>query len=223
MRLIIFSLLLCTGLSTLAQKQNFCGAQYNKKENIKEQLQEQFDFLDIHENDTIVDVGAASGWYEGAFSAISDLQKVHFLLVDISEFCLNEEKVGSMVDHYSKVKGSRITNGFTLVKNTPDSLMLPKESFRKVWLLNTLHEIPDPSSIIKQMHFILKPGGEVVVLEIVPKKPGQLHGGCNQPLMSFEAIRNFFETNGFSFEEKKLVQPKKRVQMQMLRFKKIAG
>jgi hypothetical protein len=95
----------------------------------------------VQEGDTIVDIGAQSGTYEGCFLAVNNFKTVRFLLVDIDSSCLNQEKVNNMVAHYSKVKGDSIRNSFQIVQNTPDSLWLPLNQYRKAWLFNTLHEL----------------------------------------------------------------------------------
>ncbi len=62
-------------------------------------------------------------WHEGVLSAISPLQHLHFFLVDsFNGDCLNETKVNNMKAYYSLQKGDTITNRFTIVNNTVDSL-----------------------------------------------------------------------------------------------------
>ena len=196
----------------------FCGVLLKSKEKISSYYHQQFQFLNISEGDTIVDIGAGSGWYEGAFSAISELKELTFILVDINPKCLNEKKVNNMISHYSKVKGDSITHRFQIVQNTPDSLQVPLNRFNKVWMLNTLHEIPDQSKMIRDIYAILKTGGEIIVLENPPKKEGQLHGVCRMPLLSFEKINSLFTSNGFQFSEKIDIIRKRNSDIQMLRF-----
>ncbi|HEX2609138.1 MAG TPA: methyltransferase domain-containing protein, partial [Flavisolibacter sp.] len=166
----------------------------------------QFDFLQVQEQDTIVDLGAASGWYEGVFSAYSSLSQLTFILVDLNEKCLSVSKVDSMKRYYESVKKAPITNKFVLVKNTPDSLYLLPASFKKVWLMNTFHELEDRNALLRQIKEVLLPGGEIVVLDVVAQKPGQLHGGCHKPLATQEEIRQAFEQNGFSFRNDMVVR-----------------
>lgn len=196
----------------------FCGAKAQNKEKLISYFQQQFQFLHVAEGDTIVDIGAGSGWYEGAFSAASELKELTFVLVDINPKCLNEEKVNNMISHYSKVKGDSITYRFQIVQNTPDSLHLPLNQFNKVWMLNTLHEIPDQSKMIRDIYAILKTGGEIIILENPPKKEGELHIGCKKPLLSFEKLTSLFIANGFQFSEKLDIIRKKMSDIQMLRF-----
>lgn len=62
------------------------------KKGIKAYMQPQFDFLRVQEGDTIVDIGAQSGSYEGCFLSVNDFQKLSFVLVDIDPKCLNQRK-----------------------------------------------------------------------------------------------------------------------------------
>jgi len=217
-------LLLMLSLCVSAQNKNkidklkFCGWQLNDKQKISSNFKEQFDFLNVQEGDTIVDIGAQSGTYEGCFLAVNNFKTVRFLLVDIDSSCLNQEKVNNMIAHYSKVKGDSIRNSFQIVQNTPDSLWLPLNQYRKVWLFNTLHELPDQPKMIKDIHAILKTGGEITILEIPAKYEGQLHGGCHKPLLSLEKINALFASNGFRFSDKKLVAQKKHFDVFMARY-----
>jgi len=199
-------------------KLKFCGWQLNDKQKISSNFKDQFDFLNVDEGDTIVDIGAQSGTYEGCFLAVNNFKTVRFLLVDIDSSCLNQEKVNNMVAHYSKVKGDSIRNSFQIVQNTPDSLWLPLNQYRKAWLFNTLHELPDQPKMIRDIHAILKSGGEITILEIPAKYEGQLHGGCHKPLLSLEKINALFASNGFRFSDKKLVARKKHFDVFMARY-----
>ena len=130
-------------------KQGFCGWQMNDKKKITSYFRQQYEFLNVQEGDTIVDIGAQSGTFEGCFLSVNDLKTVSFILVDIDSGCLNRQKLNNMIAHYSKVKGDSIRNGFQIVQNTPDSLWLPLNAYREVWIFNTLHEIPDQQKMIR--------------------------------------------------------------------------
>jgi ubiquinone/menaquinone biosynthesis C-methylase UbiE len=225
MRIIVIIFLVALPVLSYAQKKvdriKFCGVSYTDAEKMKEQLQEQFDFLKIAEGDTIVDIGAASGWYEGAFSVHSPLQKLHFILVDIDSSCLNKTKVDNMISHYSKLKGGPITHQFILVNNTVDSLHLPQNQFSKVWLMNVLHEIPDGKKMVGDIYNILRMGGELVVLEFMPKKPGQLHGGCHMPLRNMEEWKALLKDQGMQFVEHiEVLKDRGRSRIALMRFRK---
>lgn len=197
---------------------SFCGVRLEKKAFLEEVYQQQFDFLNLQEYDTVVDIGAGSGWYEGALSVASPLQHLNFFLVDISTDCLNATKVNNMKAHYAALKGSPITHTFTIINNTVDSLYLPARTFKKVWIMNTLHEIPDQHKMAQDIYDILQPGGEVVILEMIPRKEHELHGGCNMPLMSREQLDQLFTSHHFTVKDHIDILAKRRSPLRMIRY-----
>lgn len=225
--LILFIVLVFCYSQLLAQKRNksidkygFCGFIIEKKKFLDEIYKVQFEYLNLQENDTIVDIGSQSGSYLGAFSATMPFQNLHFVMVDIDSTCMNKSTLSRVLQHYDSVGGKKITNTFQLVNNTVDSLWLPLASYNKVWILNTLHEIPDRTKMIKDMYNILRPGGEVVILEMIPKKKGDLHGGCNMPLQTIEEWKAYFTQNGFTCHSEFEIRQKKRSPIVMMRFVK---
>lgn len=223
---IYFLLLLVLPLTLLAQKKSkidklaFCGWQMKDREKIRSYLQSQFDFLKVQEGDTIVDIGAASGAFEGSFLSVNEGSDVSFILVDINPSCLNQQKLNNMLAYYSGVRGDSIKNNFRLVQNTPDSLWLPLNQYNKVWIINTLHEIPDQAKMVKDICLILQTGGEVVILENPAKREGQLHSGCHKPLLTFDKINALFTANDFAYVEKKEIVRKRNSDVLMVRFVK---
>ena len=201
---------------------NFVEPAWINKEKLVAKMKPQFDFLNVQEGDTIVDLGAQSGWYAAAFSVATGLQKLSFVLVDIDSACLNQNKLQMLLAHYSKMQDSPITNTFKIVVNTPDSLWLPANTYNKVLLMNTLHEIPDALAFIKDIHFVMHEGGEVIVQEMAPTKPRHLHGGCKKPLMTLTAMQDLFSEAGFRYIEKKnLIVVRGKTRNHIVRFKKM--
>lgn len=212
MRNILLCICCLVSVLVTAQKKKepeFCGMRFTKIVKMTEQLQDQFEFLQLQEGDTIVDIGAASGWFEGAFAATSQLKNLNFILVDIDTGCLSRAKVDNMVRHYSGLKESPITHRFHIVHNTADSLFLPRDTYNKVWLFNMLHEVPDKESMLQSARNILRDGGEIVLLEFIPRKPGAVHGGCKKPLLPLEEWKTIFSRQGFRFAGSALVGKRK--------------
>lgn len=213
-----FPVLLSAQQKSKIEKLPFCGWQTKDKEKIRSYNQPQYEFLKVQDGDTIVDIGAASGAFEGTFLSVNDFPNVSFILVDINPDCLNTQKVNNMITFYSGVKRDSIRNHFQIVQNTSDSLWLPLNRYKKVWLINTLHEIPDQAKMVKDICNILQPGGEIIILENPPKREGQLHGGCHKPLLSFDTINNLFTQNGFAYSERKDIIRKRNSDILMIRF-----
>lgn len=198
----------------------FCGWVKNNKKTIRSLLQDQFDFLAPQKGDTVVDIGAQSGGYEGCLAAAFDLTDVSFVLVDVDARCLNRKKVENMRCHYSEVKGDSIRNNFGIVINTQDSLYLPLDSYKTAWLMNTLHEVASPHKMARDIAAVLRPGGELCVLEPLPHKEGQLHSGCKKPLLKHDELMTVFVQAGFRLVAMKALAAKKKFTPVMYRFKK---
>ena len=94
---------------------------------------------------------------------------------------------------------------------------MSKAAFNKVWIINTLHEIPDQYDFLLHVYDILRTGGEVVIQEVVPSRPGQKHGGCNKPLIPLDKLIQLFNEAGFKYKEKLDIDHGK-LKLHMVRF-----
>ena len=183
------------------KKLNFCGYKYKDSALLRKHFEQQLAFLQINNGDTIVDVGTSSGAYIGAINVIAEFKNVHFILVDIDSGCLNASKVNNMIAYYENLKGGTFNNNFSFVVNTTDSLWLPLNSKRKLWIFNTLHEIPDKPAIIKQMAAVLQTGGEIIIGELMATEKYKIHQGCRKPLMTEEEMKKLMTDAGFVFKD----------------------
>ncbi len=207
------------------QKLKFCGYKFRDTALLRRQFEQQLAFLQIKDGDTIVDIGTSSGAYIGAMNVVAEFKNVHFILVDIDSNCLNSTKVHHMITYYERLKGRPFSNSFSMVLNTTDSLWLPLNSKRKLWIMNTLHEIPDKAGIIKQMSAVLQQGGEIIIAELMATEKHKIHQGCKDPLMTAEEIKKLMTDNGFVFKDI-LTNPipavtKKRNPYYLFRFEKL--
>lgn len=181
------------------KKLKFCGYKYKDSALLRKQFEQQLAFLQVEDGDTIVDAGTSSGAFIGAINVIADFKKVHFILVDIDSNCLNRTKVNNMIAHYEGLRGKPFDNTIAFVVNTTDSLWLPVNSKNKLWIFNTLHEIPDKAGMVKQMGAVLQSGGEIIIAELLATEKNKIHGGCHQPLMSDSEIKKLMGAAGFDF------------------------
>jgi len=182
------------------KKLKFCGYKYKDTAMVRKHFEQQLAFLQINDGDTIADIGSSSGAYIGAINVIADFKKVHFILVDIDSNCLNSTKVNNMIAHYEGLRGQAFNNSIGFVLNTIDSLWLPVNSKKKLWIFNTLHEIPDKAGMIKQMSAVLQTGGEIIIVELLATEKNKIHGGCKDPLMSDDEIKKLMDAAGFDFK-----------------------
>jgi len=181
------------------KKLKFCGYKYTDTALLRKHFEQQLAFFQIKNGDTIVDLGTSSGAYLGAINVIADFENVHFILVDIDSSCLNATKVNNMIAHYENLRGLPFNNSISFVVNTTDSLWLPLNSKRKLWIFNTLHEIPDKPAIIKQIVAVLQTGGEIIIAELMATEKRKIHRGCKKPLMTEEEIKKLMLDEGFAF------------------------
>jgi ubiquinone/menaquinone biosynthesis C-methylase UbiE len=182
------------------KKLKFCGYKYKDSAMLRKHFEQQLAFLQINDGDTIADIGSSSGAYIGAINVIAEFKNVHFILVDIDSNCLNSTKVNNMTAHYEGLRGQPFNNTIGFVMNTIDSLWLPFNSKKKLWIFNTLHEIPDKAGMIKQMSAVLKTGGEIIIAEVLATEKNKVHGGCRYPLMSDDEIKKLMDGAGFDFK-----------------------
>ena len=182
------------------KKLKFCGYKYKDSSFLRKHFEQQLAFLQIQSGDTIVDIGSSSGAYIGSINVIADFKNVHFILVDIDSNCLNTTKVNNMMAHYEGLRGRPFNNTIGFVKNTTDSLWLPLNRYKKMWIFNTLHEIPDKGDIIRQMAAVLQSGGELIIADLIATEKRKIHTGCHKPLMSEDEIKKLMDAGGFEFK-----------------------
>ena len=189
------------------KKGEFCGYTFTDTLLLRKNYQAQLDFLDLKDGDTVIDVGTGSGSYIGALNVITVVKKAHFILVDIDSNCLNPLKVNNMINYYETLHGAKFNNTFSMLLNTPDSLYLPANRYKKLLILNTLHEVRDREEMARQLAAVLKPGGELIVGEMPPMGRKKIHQGCNKPLMRTDEIVNLFARFGLTPTGQENVQP----------------
>lgn len=182
------------------KKLKFCGYKYKDSAMLRRHFEKQLAFLQINSGDTIVDIGSSSGTFIGCINVIAEFKNTHFILMDIDSNCLNKAKVNNMIAHYEGLRGQPFNNTIAFVLNTTDSLWLPINRYKKMWIFNTLHEIPDKADIIKQMSAVLQSGGEIIIAELLATEKRKIHTGCHKPLMNDDEIKKLMAASGFEFK-----------------------
>lgn len=132
-------------------------------------------YLNEYENPRILDIGSGKGDFIGL---------IDFIYQDYSEI------IGiDIVDYLSEMDEAAFNHNPKIKIMDMDVLdtTFPKNSFDIISLSNTLHHIKDIKSIFDQMEALLKPGGMMIISELISEKElteGQI---SHQLLHSFAA------------------------------------
>ena len=162
-------------------------------------------YLGLGPGMTFAEVGASSGYYNGAMAVYSD--SVTYYLQDIDEDCLNEENLQKVLKHYSKFRKGSITNtnDFHIVIGTETKTNLPENTFDVVFTNGTFHVLNYPDSIISDIHKSLKIDGTLAIRDefifedkVVPCKDA----ACVNPLTKYEDFIVIMERNNFKLEDR---------------------
>jgi arsenite methyltransferase len=141
--------------------------------------------LGIKNGETIADIGAGSGYFAFRFARhVGDNGRVY--AVDISS---------DMILHMNRyISGAKLNNVITVLSAEDDPL-LPAVGINRFFICNTWHHIQKQENYIGLMKKMLKPGGQVVILDY---KKEQLPVGPppEMKISRVEVVRQF-ESNGF--------------------------
>jgi ubiquinone/menaquinone biosynthesis C-methylase UbiE len=132
-------------------------------------------YLNQYENPRILDIGSGKGDFIGL---------IDFIYQDYSEI------IGiDIVDYLSEMNEAAFNHNPKIKFMDMDVLdtTFPKNSFDIISLSNTLHHIKDIKSIFNQMEALLKPGGMMIISELISKNDLTDKQFSHQLLHSFAA------------------------------------
>lgn len=111
--------------------------------------------LDLHEGETIADIGSGSGYFSLRFaSAVGDTGRVFAVDVD-----------PDMIRHLNRrLRDAGVHNVQTVLADADDPL-LPDASVDRFVVVDTWHHIGEPKHYLGLMKRMLKPGGQVVMID----------------------------------------------------------
>ena len=111
--------------------------------------------LKLRDGETIADIGAGSGYFAVRFAPhLGKTGRVY--AVDINEPILRYLK--------ERIRKLGLENVVTVLAK-PDSPLLPDSSIDRFFICNTWHHIHDQSRYLALMKKMLKPGGQVIMLD----------------------------------------------------------
>jgi ubiquinone/menaquinone biosynthesis C-methylase UbiE len=111
--------------------------------------------LDLKQGETIADIGAGSGYFTLRLAAhVGDTGRVY--AVDVAP---------DMIVHLNRrVRDAGIRNVQTILA-APDDPLLPDASVNRFFLCDVWHHIDDQAKYLGLMKKMLKPGGQVVMID----------------------------------------------------------
>ena len=158
------------------------------------------DYLEISSGDIFAEIGASSGYYNGAMAVFLD--SVTFYLQDIDRDCLNENNLQKVLRHYSKFRKSPIsaTNTFYIVIGSETKTNLPKSAIDIIFSNATYHVLDQPDAIIADLYQSLKPDGVLAIRDefVYDGSVKYCHDkSCKNPLAKIEDFQATMQRNGF--------------------------
>jgi ubiquinone/menaquinone biosynthesis C-methylase UbiE len=113
---------------------------------------------------TVADIGAGEGYYTVRLAERVG-PKGRVVAEDI-----DRDAVGRLAN---RVEKDKLANVYTQI-GTPDDPRLPDASFDRIFMVHMYHEVSEPYAFLWRMRQALKPGGQVIVVD-VDRETGQ-HG-----------------------------------------------
>ena len=162
-------------------------------------MQKSLSIYNFQENEIIASIGASSGVWEIWFA--SHVKGLTFYLQDVDSQNCNQEEIEYGIKYYEKLLQKSISGTFIPIIGTQSETNLPKNTFDKVLIINSLHEFNSPKLILQDIHKILKPNGQLFIEEQMATFSGEIHEGCGKRLFTENELINLLKENHFELKE----------------------
>jgi SAM-dependent methyltransferase len=162
-------------------------------------MQKSLSIYNFQPNETIASIGASSGVWEIWFA--SQVEGLTFYLQDIDPLNCNQEEIEYGIKYYEKLLQKPISGKLIPIIGTQSATNLPKNTFDKVLIINSLHEFKTPAIILQDIHKILKPNGKLFIEEQIAKFYGEIHEGCGKQLFTENELINLLKENNFELKQ----------------------
>ncbi len=139
--------------------------------------------IEIKKGEKIASVGAGYGDQEVVMSIFND--DIDWTLQDIDSTVLNPQLFNDVLHYFENIIKKPIKVKFSIVIGNEQKTNLSENTYDKILIINTYHEITERASILADVQRALKKSGKIIIVEGMAKKKGQIHQGCND-LMLFE-------------------------------------
>ena len=116
--------------------------------------------LDLKPGETLADIGAGSGYFSFRFARkVGDSGRVY--AVDINS---------DMILHMNRYIRDKKIKNVTTILSAPDDPLLADASINRFFICNTWHHVQNRPRYMALMKKMLKPGGQVIVLDYKKKQ-----------------------------------------------------
>lgn len=122
------------------------------------------DLAAIKAGTTVADIGAGEGYYTVRLAERVGA-KGRVLAQDIDPGAI--QRLGQRVER------ERLDN-VSIKTGAPDNPKLPANSFDRIFMVHMYHEVTEPYALLWRMRPALKPGGQVIVVDV--DRPTDRHG-----------------------------------------------
>lgn len=163
-------------------------------------MQKSLSIYNFQSNETIASIGASSGVWEIWFA--SQVDYLTFYLQDVDVQNCNQAEINEGVKYFEKLIGKKNTGKFIPIIGTQSATNLPKNTFDKILIINSLHEFKTPEIILYDIRKILKSNGKLFIEEQLAKFSGEIHEGCGKPLFTESELIELLKNCGFELNEK---------------------
>jgi ubiquinone/menaquinone biosynthesis C-methylase UbiE len=175
---------ICKHKQDLKKIPPFTFKEYKNLTNFFASKEEVIDFFAFNKGNTIADIGAGKGDYEGAFSLLFD--SLVFYIEDIDQKVLNERILSKTIRHYNKIRTTPQTNRFELCIGDEKSTHLPDMFFDHIIMMSSFHEFTYIDEMIEDFRKKLRQGGKVYILDSPCYAKGHKNYTCDEVIKSME-------------------------------------
>ncbi len=162
--LLLFAASFCFGqeVKTLQNDREFSYKIYGNIANYFESEKDLLDFFEFEKGDVVAEVGAGNWQNMAGLSILTD--SITFYAEDIIAGNLSEKDLAKALSKTEKYKQIQ-TNTFKLQIGNEKETLLPDNTFDKIILSATFHELTYMDEMISNIYKKLKPGGQLYILE----------------------------------------------------------
>ena len=164
---------------------SYIGALEDPKRDAYQKPHEVLAALNLKPGEVIADIGAGSGYFTFRLSHfVGDKGKIY--AVDVSP---------DMILHINRrIRELKATNVVSILAD-PDDPLLAEQSINRFFICDVWHHVENPSKYLATMKKMLKPGGEIVMIDFHKKEMPV--GPPPQMKIAREDLIKQMESNGF--------------------------